>query len=47
MEKGEILIYQNQEGNTKIDVMREEDTIWLSQTKMAFLLGKASTTIRE
>jgi len=27
MEKGEILIYQNQEGNIKIDVRLEDETV--------------------
>jgi hypothetical protein len=31
MNTGEILIYQNQEGNIKIDVRLEEETVWLSQ----------------
>jgi hypothetical protein len=31
MEDDQILIYQNQEGNIKIDVRLEEETVWLSQ----------------
>ncbi len=27
---GKILIYQNEKGDTKIDVYFEEDTIWLT-----------------
>ena len=45
--KGEILIYQNQEGNIKIDVRLEEDTVWLTQDQMALLFGKAKSTISE
>ncbi|WP_166922273.1 virulence RhuM family protein [Flavobacterium poyangense] len=45
--KGEILIYQNQEGNIKIDVRLEEDTVWLTQDQMALLFGKGRTTITE
>lgn len=47
MEKGEILIYQNQEGNIKIDVRLEEETVWLTQDQMAQLFGKGRSTITE
>jgi len=43
----EILIYKNQEGNIKIDVRLEEETVWLTQEQMANLFGKARTTITE
>jgi len=47
MNTGEILIYQNQEGNIKIDVRLEEETVWLTQDQMALLFGKAKSTINE
>jgi len=47
MEKSEILIYQNNDGNIKIDVRLEEDTVWLTQDQMADLFGKAKSTINE
>jgi hypothetical protein len=47
MNQGEILIYQNQEGNVKIDVRLEEETVWLTQDQMALLFGKAKSTINE
>ena len=34
---GRILIYQNEQGDTKIDVYFEEDTIWMTQRTMAEL----------
>lgn len=43
----EILIYQNQEGNIKIDVHLENETVWLTQEQMANLFGKAKSTINE
>jgi len=43
----EILIYQNQDGNIKIDVHLEEENIWLTQDQMAILFGKAKSTINE
>ena len=47
MNTGEILIYQNQEGNIKIDVRLQEETVWLTQDQMALLFGKAKSTINE
>ena len=43
----EILIYQNSDGNIKIDVRLEEETVWLTQDQMATLFGKAKSTINE
>ncbi len=43
----EILIYQNQSGNIKIDVRLEEETVWLTQDQMATLFGKGRSTITE
>ena len=43
----EILIYQNQDGNIKIDVRLENETVWLTQEQMALLFGKAKSTINE
>ena len=34
---GRILIYQNEKGDTKIDVFFEEDTIWMSQRNISEL----------
>ncbi len=47
MGASEILIYQNQEGNIKIDVRLEEDTVWLRQTQIAELFRKGRSTIAE
>ncbi len=44
---GKILIYQNQEGNIKIDVRLQDDNIWLTQEQMATLFGKSKSTINE
>lgn len=43
----EIIIYQNTEGNIKIDVRLEEETVWLTQDQMAMLFAKAKSTINE
>lgn len=44
---GEIIIYQNQEGNIKIDVRLQGETVWLSQVQMGQLFGKDKRTISE
>ena len=47
MNTGEILIYQNQEGNIKIDVRLEEETVWLTQSQICELFQKSKATISE
>lgn len=47
MNTGEILIYQNQEGNIKVDVRLEEETIWLTQAQLCELFQKSKATISE
>lgn len=43
----EIIIYQNQDGNIKIDVRLDEETVWLTQDQMANLFGKGRSTVAE
>jgi hypothetical protein len=43
----EILIYQNQEGNIKVDVRLEEETVWLTQAQLCDLFQKSKATISE
>lgn len=40
-----ILIYQTEDGITKIDVKLEGDNIWLSIDQMATLFGRDKSTI--
>jgi hypothetical protein len=47
MNTGEILIYQNQEGNIRIDVRLEDETIWLTQAQICELFEKSKATISE
>ena len=42
-----ILIYQNPDGNIKIDVRLQEETVWLTQSQMGQLFGKDKRTISE
>lgn len=44
---GKILIYQNEKGDTKIDVYFEEDTIWMTQKAMCELYQVAKSSISE
>src|SRR5260221_2221638 len=44
---GEVLLYRSEDGHTKLDVRLEEETVWLSQTQIADLFGKAKGTISE
>ena len=47
MSDSEILIYTNQDGNIKVDVRLEDETVWLAQDQMAALFGKSKSTINE
>ena len=47
MDRGNILLYQTQDGSVKIDVRLEQETVWLSQEQMSLLFGKAKSTINE
>lgn len=43
----QILIYQFSEGNIKVDVQLEDETVWLTQAQMSLLFNKAKSTINE
>lgn len=42
-----ILIYENEIGNIKVDVRFEDDSIWLTQAQLCEVFGKAKSTISE
>ena len=44
---GDIIIYQTEEGLTKINVKIENETVWLSQQQMAELFSTSRTNIIE
>lgn len=44
---GNILIYQNEKGDTKIDVYFAEDTIWMTQKSMCELYQVAKSSVSE
>ncbi len=45
--KTDILIYQTEDGNTKIDVRLENETVWMTQKAIAELYQKGVNTINE
>jgi len=46
-EKNNIVIYQLEDGKTKIDVKLEDETVWLSQQQMAEVFSTSRTNIIE
>ena len=42
---GEMLIYQTEDGLTKIDVNMQDETVWLSQAEMTKLLQTTKQNI--
>lgn len=45
--KGEIIIYQSEDGLTQINVKLEDETIWLTQQQMAELFQTSRTNVVE
>lgn len=46
-EANQFLIYRSEDGRTRIDVMLEAETLWLSQKQLGELFGKVKGTISE
>ena len=45
--QGEIVIYQTDDGDTKIDVRFVDESVWLTQQQMAELFQSSRTNIVE
>ncbi len=45
MDKGEIILFQTQGGETKIEVRLAEETVWLTADQMAELFQRNKSTI--
>jgi hypothetical protein len=45
MQTGEIIIYQYSDGQTSIDVILENETVWLRQEQISLLFGRERTVI--
>lgn len=43
----ELIIYQTEDGQTKIQTRLENETVWITQAQMVTLFGKAKSTISE
>ena len=43
----QIILYQSEDGRTKLDVRLEDQSVWLSQKQLTELYGKAKGTISE
>ena len=43
----DIIIYQSEDGKIRLDVLLENETVWLSLEQMAVLFGKSKSTINE
>ena len=43
----EILIYQSEDGTVKVDVLFQDETVWLTIDHMSLLFGKSRSTINE
>ncbi|MBN1829138.1 MAG: hydroxyacid dehydrogenase, partial [Deltaproteobacteria bacterium] len=46
-DKGELILYQTEDGKTKVEVRLQDETVWLSQKLMAELFQKDLRTINE
>lgn len=45
MDKGQVILYQTPDGDSKIEVRLENDTVWLSADQMAELFQRNKSTI--
>ena len=45
--EGEIIIYQAEDGHTKIDVKFVDETVWLTQTQLCELYQTSKSNISE
>lgn len=47
MDESKIIIYQTEDGNTKIETRLEDETVWLTIDQMAELFQKSRSTVNE
>lgn len=43
--QGNIIIYQSEDGHTRIEVKMEKDTVWLSLNQMSILFDRDKSVI--
>ncbi|OIP37725.1 cell filamentation protein Fic [Candidatus Desantisbacteria bacterium CG2_30_40_21] len=46
-QQSQIIIYQTEDGQIKVDVQFQDETVWLTQDQMAMLFDKGRSTITE
>ena len=46
-DNNQIIIYQTEDGQTRVDVRMENDTVWLTQAQMSELFKSSRTNIVE
>lgn len=46
-DKGQVIIYQSKDGQTSVDVLLENETVWLTQQQMAELFHTSRTNVVE
>lgn len=44
---GNIVIYESESGDVRLDVRLENETVWLTQDQLCLLFNKAKSTISE
>ena len=42
---GEVVVYQDSEGQVRVDVRLERETVWLTQAQMAELFGRDQSVV--
>jgi hypothetical protein len=47
MEKTSLILYQTEDGITKIETLLENETVWLTQAQLCDLFQKSKSTISE
>ena len=45
--QGDVVLYQTEDGTTKLDVCLADGSVWLTQEQLCLLYGKAKSTISE
>ena len=45
--KGDIIIYQSESGETKIDVRFQDETVWLTQAQLCELYQSSKANVSE
>lgn len=46
-QQSDIIIYQNDDGSTRIETRLENETVWLTQAQLCELFQKSKSTVSE